>query len=301
MSLYPSLFAPSISNKLITSFPLVANRLGYKDTFIGFYYYIECGAICSSDECPTHSKIFTLEEFLVKYPYIIGDRVLSYNKWIGVIESMEWYRGEVLYHIRECDNCISSETVEHLQYYKDTKVTNKAEIMKKNQLPKTQAEVDKYLKEHPIKNGMNVIDIETCLETDGLKLSENVVINSKGIDSIQFIQWYEKSQYPKTYKECCNLLGIEDRENGYCGYEYELLGEFQKLYICRNAYWKIAGDWKPEFRFGKKKYCIMTKDNKVISATVEETNRLLTFPTEEMRHEFYENFKDLIEQCKELL
>ena len=111
----------------------------------------------------------------------------------------------------------------------------------------------------------------------------------------------KKNKYPKTYEECCKILGIEDRENGYCGYEYELLGEFQKLYICRDAYWKIAGDWIPEFRFGKKKYCIMTKDNKVISATVEETNRILVFPTEEMRDEFYDNFKELIEYCKELL
>ena len=30
-------------------------------------------------------------------------------------------------------------------------------------------------------------------------------------------------------------------------------------------------------------------------------NSILSFPTEEMRDEFYNNFKDLIEQCKELL
>ena len=104
---------------------LGANRLGYKDTFVGFYYYIECGAICSSDEYPTYATIFTLEEFEEKYPYKVGDKVLSYNKWVGVIESMEWYRGEVLYHVRERNNCLSSETVEHLQYYIDTKVTIK--------------------------------------------------------------------------------------------------------------------------------------------------------------------------------
>lgn len=32
---------------------LGANRLGYNDTFVGFYYYIECGAIQASDEYPT--------------------------------------------------------------------------------------------------------------------------------------------------------------------------------------------------------------------------------------------------------
>ena len=30
-------------------------------------------------------------------------------------------------------------------------------------------------------------------------------------------------------------------------------------------------------------------------------SRILAFPTQEMRDAFYENFKDLIEQCKELL
>lgn len=54
---------------------LGANRLGYKDTFVGFYYYIECEAIVSSDECPIDAKVFTLEEFLEKYPYKVGDKV----------------------------------------------------------------------------------------------------------------------------------------------------------------------------------------------------------------------------------
>ena len=116
-----------------------------------------------------------------------------------------------------------------------------------------------------------------------------------------------KKQYPKTHEECFNIcfgnkhhivqvVGLDD-----LGDNKELFESFIKLKICRDAYWKIVGDWEPEFRFGKKKYCIMTKDNKVISATVEETNRILVFPTEEMRDAFYNNFKDLIEQCKELL
>ena len=111
----------------------------------------------------------------------------------------------------------------------------------------------------------------------------------------------KKPQYPKTYKECCDVLGLNTMDNDAQGYKVDLIIRFQELIIARDAYWKIAGDWRPEFRFGKKKYCIMTKDNKVISATVEETNRILVFPTAEMRDEFYENFKDLIEYCKELL
>ena len=111
----------------------------------------------------------------------------------------------------------------------------------------------------------------------------------------------KKPQYPKTYKECCDVLGLNTMDNDAQGYKVGLIIRFQELIIARDAYWKIAGDWRPEFRFGKKKYCIMTKDNKVISATVEETNRILVFPTAEMRDEFYENFKELIDKCKELL
>ena len=72
---------------------LGANRLGYKDTFVGFYYYIECGAICSSDEYPTYSTIFTLEEFLEKYPYKVGDKVKVWvNGYRGVfnIQDITW-------------------------------------------------------------------------------------------------------------------------------------------------------------------------------------------------------------------
>ena len=122
----------------------------------------------------------------------------------------------------------------------------------------------------------------------------------------------KKNEYPKTYEECCEIMNVimetEIVADAYSerldDYELNLdtkIENLRKLIICRDAYWKIAGDWKPEFRFGKKKYCIMTKDNKVISATVEETNRILTFPTEEMRDVFYESFKELIEICKELL
>ena len=119
----------------------------------------------------------------------------------------------------------------------------------------------------------------------------------------------KKPQYPKTYEECCKILGIEDRENGYCGYEYELLGEFQKLYICRNTYWKIAGEqirlgkpWKPDWtNFKVNKFCIGV-DRSITSDCNKVTgNKILAFPTAEMRDAFFENFKELIDKCKELL
>jgi hypothetical protein len=47
-------------------------------------------------------------------------------------------------------------------------------------------------------------------------------------------------------------------------------------------------------------YCI-GYDGNVITWKMQGGCRLLVFPTSEMRDAFYENFKELIEECKELL
>lgn len=292
---------------------LGANRLGYKDTFVGFYYYIECGAICSSDEYPTYSTIFTLEEFLEKYPYKVGDEVIAYAEGILAsfsIKGMRWNNKLNKVEYKICSSWYDVSMLSAIQPYTDYNIKEK--IMEKNQPPKTQAEVDKYLQEHSVKNGMNVIDIETYLEMNGLKLSENVVINSKGIGSIQFIQWYEKPQYPKTYDECYDILGLlksSDDDSNIYGYKTLLLNKFQKLLICRDAYWKIAGEqmgldkpWEPDYcDEHDMKYIIYICRNKINLSLSFVNNHFLAFPTAEMRDAFFEVFKELIEQCKELL
>lgn len=271
---------------------LGANRLGYKDTFVGFYYYIECGAICSSDEYPTYSTIFTLEEFEEKYPYKVGDKVLSYNKWVGVIESMEWYRGEVLYHVRERNNCLSSETVEHLQYYIDMSDLKKC--------------------------GTATIK---CIQENGSRDMELIIPYNQEIVNIdgRYILRDKKPQYPKTYKECCDVVNaspyvalVYDSFNGQT-YSHDIdnlqiYENLRKLKICRDAYWKIAGEqigldksWRPDWNINELKYIIYYENDRLWFNDEISRNTILAFPTEEMRNEFYDNFKDLIEQCKEIL
>lgn len=143
------------------------------------------------------------------------------------------------------------------------------------------------------------------------------------VDNNKIILKPIKPKYPKTYKECCDILSIplyynlryHTYEHGYNEYatskellslqdELNLLG---KLLICRKAYWKIAGKkmgldkpWEPatqDIIWG----ITRSKDEvEKYSCHYGKTN-LLEFPTEEMRDVFYENFKYLIEQCKELL
>ena len=269
----------------------------------------ECYAIDNNKICTIYTSvaeidnhtIFTLEQFEEKYPYKVGDKVKAWvNGYRGVfnIQDITWdsITKEIKYRIHDYWH-----SVENLQPYKE-------ETMEKNQPPKTQADVDKYLQEHSVKNGMNVIDIETCLEMDGLKLPENVVINSKGIGSIQFIQWYEKTKYPKTYEECCKILDWNHRDYDRVGYKSDLLCKLQVLLLCRDAYWEIAGEemgldkpWEPDWNNVSDKHCIYFVSGEIWLTECQTRQCTLAFLTKEMRDEFYNNFKDLIEKCKELL
>lgn len=141
----------------------------------------------------------------------------------------------------------------------------------------------------------NYIDkVELCLG----KNYEIVVEGDK-----TFVQ-RKKIKYPTTYEECCQYLGCNDKINA------GKLILFQQLINARNAYWKIAGEemglgksWKFENPAKRYVFTIEYSGGKIIlnAATSSMFNRILVFPTEEMRDAFYENFKELIEKCKELL
>lgn len=135
-----------------------------------------------------------------------------------------------------------------------------------------------------------------------------------------------KPKYPKTYEECLDVLSMDyarhynlryfTYERGF--YEYattdklcslqDKLNILGKLIICRNAYWKIAGEhleldkpWRPVWDESEDLYTIHTFNGEIRLSGTAHRNAILVFPTEEMRDVFYKNFKGLIEQCKELL
>jgi hypothetical protein len=142
----------------------------------------------------------------------------------------------------------------------------------------------------------------------------------------------KKPKYPTTYAECCEVLvGRKPKPNEISFDKMELclvdldntqsidfqnpyLPQFNSLFrlrMCRDAYWKIAGEemgldnpWNSKYGYGKWGYWIGydINSNKIYCLDSRLLlNRLLVFPTKEMQEAFYENFKDLIEQCKELL
>ena len=119
----------------------------------------------------------------------------------------------------------------------------------------------------------------------------------------------KKPFYPKSYGECCDVIGYDPCEDEINCYKDGLIESFVRLLICRDVYWKIAGEemglgkpWEPDWENTTAiKYAIIMYHNNVKKSYNRNENCIFAFPTEEMRDAFYENFKELIEQCKELL
>ena len=120
----------------------------------------------------------------------------------------------------------------------------------------------------------------------------------------------KKPTYPKltNLTECKEILGEKNMYQSVSGYKGELLTNFQLLFIFRDVYWKIAGEqmglgksWEPND--DTEIYNIYRHKNtiRIGGACWGGNCNILEFPTEEIRDAFYENFKDLIENCKELL
>ena len=147
--------------------------------------------------------------------------------------------------------------------------------------------------------------------------------NGNVINATKIVLEKKKKEYPKTYEECCKILGLLNVDlcfnADYRSFDASkeqwkrlgLMNQFYQLLICRDAYWKIAGEemglgkpWVPDWAmYSGLKHCIIYSDNEIkwrCKSFVTEA-KILAFPTKEMRDAFYENFKELIEQCKELL
>ena len=62
------------------------------------------------------------------------------------------------------------------------------------------------------------------------------------------------------------------------------------------------GEWKPDYNnYSEVKFTIVTAENEIGKGERYTVNCSMSFPTEEMRDEFLDCFKDLLEQAKTLL
>lgn len=64
----------------------------------------------------------------------------------------------------------------------------------------------------------------------------------------------------------------------------------------------LGKNWKPDWTdVHQPKYAIANSNNKLVDCTCREISHPLSFPTEKMRDEFFNCFKDYLEQAKALL
>ena len=176
---------------------------------------------------------------------------------------------------------------------------------------KTQQEINYWFQDNTVKSALDLSLIEKVLHNNNLDIPNNIIINKNGNTYDDFAHWYcdetKISKYPTSYEECCKITADVADASLTC-FACKLLNDFQKLLLCRDAYWEIAGrelgldnPWEPDWTDGKIKYGITYYRNFLIHNNCTHSNKILVFPTEEMRDAFYENFKDLIELCKTLL
>ena len=128
--------------------------------------------------------------------------------------------------------------------------------------------------------------------------------NGNVIEVKKIVLEKKKTKYPKTYKESIEILDYKDVLDVVK--IPTLLSALEHLLVCRDAYWKIAGDWRPDYDSGVDKFGIVCYDGMVTKTSAVQhwerhLNKVLEFPTKEMRDAFYDNFRDLIEECKELI
>ena len=254
--------------------------------------------------------VFTLEEFEKLYPYKVGDKVIfgDIDNIVWEIESIQWANNEIKYIIRDNNKSrLCDIKAEHLQPYKEENycqvigndtssngVNTSASSINEEPEPKAPILSNRY----DYAEGKCGYVIPDGYEFDCIKegFQTEIILKPK------------KPTYPKTYEECCEVLGISDnRVFGFINLsecENKLMIHFIQLKRCRDAYWKIAGDemglgkpWEPNWDNSSTPREFI----KINKGRLIHLSRVLVFPSSKMRDAFYENFKELINECKELL
>lgn len=153
------------------------------------------------------------------------------------------------------------------------------------------------------------------IQQDGSKDMELIIPYNQEIviKDGKYILRNKKFEYPSTFEECRKILNIDKTfiiENyNMVFWNHKLLESLQKLMICHRAYCKIAGDnlgldepWKPNWDNEEEyKYGIYGFRNSVIKDNSCLNTTMLCFPKEEIRDLFFNNFRSLIEECKEII
>ncbi len=298
---------PTRGNEVIELLEMLGGRNKYhiNDTECNLLYTIREGDDVIIGTYPNSgiSQVYTLEQFFEKYPFKVGDKVKHKSptspKAIYVIEKMKWEDNQIKYIIRNtwCNARNRTVTAKDLQHYKE-------ELRQERKYPELRMDLDDDDK----------LATEVVIGGDKILPPNGYLIGKiTQVDNGMLIEFVKKQpQYPKTYNECYEIMDFPENQLIKCGvygYKAGLLSKFQELLICRDAYWKIAGEemglsesWKPDWSNNQQqKYTIHFYQNQLTLTQGPNVSYILAFPTKEMRDFFAENFNELIMKCIDFL
>lgn len=295
---------------------ILRDRLAGNELFSWYYIngngYIDYKHYSLFDD----TMVFTLEAFIEKYPYKVGDKVLINDDEndVHTIASMTWNDDldRIAYQIKAIDGILDDYV-----WFEDEMIPYKSQ----ESIPPYMDYDVRTIKKEPMEEERVYTTLDFNYEPAANKV-ELILGDYEIKEENGKTYLIKKFKYPKTYEECCAIVNaspyvnlvynLADGQNySYDADNLHVYENLRRLIICRDAYWKVVGEqmgldkpWKPDFlnRTNEIRYFIFCT-----GITIEKgqslfpSNKVLIFPSEEMCNAFYENFKDLIELCKELL
>ena len=188
------------------------------------YYIDEENCICTTLFKGLKYHCFTLEEFLEKFPYKVGDRVSpkGIQGYVGTILDMRWLNSmDSIEYGLNWDH--TNKNHKPILYYYPTAL----QPYKEQELMKDEKNEDIYEFHNFTGKILNLTDgakyprsvIYAELEKAGLQIITEEPIKIDIPEGYEFVGVNNKQvvfekidcQYPKTYEECCGILQLESK------------------------------------------------------------------------------------------
>lgn len=260
------------------------------------FFYMHGQFVCYTDDLSFSSntpdksfRVWKIEDFLLQYPFQIGDAVKVMDvsdDSIYQITQYEWVNDQIIYHLYNETEGVRSSDVFSLML-----------VRKAQNIPCLKINPDIHTSDSCITFQCG----NSNIQCDKIKLDMDEDQEIKQIDG-QFFIVRKKKVYPDSCHEAEKILSYDTREDAVKiienhGYDLHALA---RLLIIRQAYLKVANI--PFKEDGTQEQFIITRFNgEITKMSTQHRNSLLSFPTEELRDMFYNNFIRDIKACKNLI
>lgn len=277
------------------------------------YAYINKHRCIKFITCPELSTGYrftrmTISEYQSKYPYRPGDevRIPSVDDKITFRVTSAIWNGKVEYYIAAINKFFIAEQLYPVQKdeEKDVKVNAGHDVAVPN-CPIC----PEFLDENEVKKDEKLKLVRINMTSENFHDEVEIILGNdfelKTEDDGRIKLVRKKNELPKTYTECCRLLGTGF--NHYLEYltnekrkdfEYHLrndLSKLAKLIVCRNAYWKLTGDPSDAVNC----YSIIKRNGEpTVTICGNDNKGILAFLECKAAEEFVKNFSRSIKDCK---